>query len=49
MNNIDNYLHSVYDKLHLDLKDMPSEMSNTFLLDIENDFKNIGKMRLGIE
>lgn len=40
-NNIDNYLYYVYDKLHLDLKDIPSEMSNTFLLDIEKDFKNI--------
>lgn len=40
-NNIDNYLHYVYDSLHLDLKDMPSEMSNTFLLEVEKDFKNI--------
>jgi hypothetical protein len=40
-NNIDNYLHHVYDSLHLNIKDIPSEMSNTFLLDMEKDFKNI--------
>lgn len=40
-NNIDNYLHHVYDALHLDIKDMPSEMSNTFLLSVEKDFENI--------
>ena len=40
-NNIDNYLHHVYEALHLNIKDMPSEMSNTFLLELEKDFKNI--------
>jgi hypothetical protein len=40
-NNIDNYLYHVYDSLHLNIKDIPSEMSNTFLLEVEKDFKNI--------
>jgi len=40
-NNIDNYLHHVYEALHLNIKDMPSEMSNTFMLEVEKDFKNI--------
>jgi hypothetical protein len=41
LNNIDNYLYQVYDSLHLDTDDLHSEMSNTFLLEVENDFKNI--------
>jgi hypothetical protein len=40
-NNIDNYLHHVYEALHLNIKDIPSEMSNTFMLEVEKDFKNI--------
>jgi hypothetical protein len=40
-NNIDNHLQYIYDSLHLDIKDTHSEMSNTFLLDVEKDFKNI--------
>lgn len=41
VNNVDNYLQYVYEALHLDIKNIPSEMSNTFLLDVEKDFKNI--------
>jgi hypothetical protein len=42
MNNIDSYLYYIYNALHFNIKDMPSEMSNTFLLELENEFKHIG-------
>lgn len=40
-NNVDNYLHYIYTSLNSSMEDMPSEMSNTFLLDMEKEFNNI--------
>lgn len=40
-NNIDGYLEYVYNKLNINLKDMPTEMSNTFLLDVDQEFQHI--------
>lgn len=41
VNGIENYLHYAYEKLHLNLKELPSEMSNTFLLNLGKDFEHI--------
>jgi hypothetical protein len=41
LNNMGGYLHRVYTMLHIDMTDMHSDMSNTYLNTVENEFKEI--------
>lgn len=41
INSVDSYLQYVYNALHFNSDSMISEMSNTFLLGLEKEFKNI--------
>jgi hypothetical protein len=41
LNNMSGYLHRVYTMLHIDMTDIHSNMSNTYLNTVENEFKDI--------